>query len=363
MLKFIGLLLLFFVLVSAVSIVGVYRYLSPVQEAVKIASPSSVRALSTGEIIGLQGKHGAHTWLGIPYAQPPVGDLRWKAPLKALPWEGRQEMLGYGEQCPQLRVVAGIDDDRTYVGDEDCLRLNVWAPTYHKDEVPTADKALPVMFWIHGGGNTVGSGGSDLVQIYDGAMMATEQKVIVVSVNYRLGPMGWFFHEALRETSDTAADASGNYGTLDLISALGWVQENIAAFGGNPSNVTIYGESAGGFNVLSLMASPLARGLFHKAIVQSGGLNIFTRKQSQVPWKNQGGNPVMTSQEMTANWLVRSGRASGKTSAMLMQSDLDSQALSNWLRSLPLQDIFDIFDARNIFGPSTLRQCAGYSWH
>lgn len=345
MLKFIGLLLLFFVLVSAVSIVGVYRYLSPVQEAVKIASPSSVRALSTGEIIGLQGKHGAHTWLGIPYAQPPVGDLRWKAPLKALPWEGRQEMLGYGEQCPQLRVVAGIDDDRTYVGDEDCLRLNVWAPTYHKDEVPTADKALPVMFWIHGGGNTVGSGGSDLVQIYDGAMMATEQKVIVVSVNYRLGPMGWFFHEALRETSDTAADASGNYGTLDLISALGWVQENIAAFGGNPSNVTIYGESAGGFNVLSLMASPLARGLFHKAIVQSGGLNIFTRKQSQVPWKNQGGNPVMTSQEMTANWLVRSGRASGKTSAMLMQSDLDSQALSNWLRSLPLQDIFDIFDA------------------
>lgn len=345
MLKFIGLLLLFFVLVSAVSIVGVYRYLSPVQEAVKIASPSSVRALSTGEIIGLQGKHGAHTWLGIPYAQPPVGDLRWKAPLKALPWEGRQEMLGYGEQCPQLRVVAGIDDDRTYVGDEDCLRLNVWAPTYHKDEVPTADKALPVMFWIHGGGNTVGSGGSDLVQIYDGAMMATEQKVIVVSVNYRLGPMGWFFHEALRETSDTAADASGNYGTLDLISALGWVQENIAAFGGNPSNVTIYGESAGGFNVLSLMATPLARGLFHKAIVQSGGLNIFTRKQSQVPWKNQGGNPVMTSQEMTANWLVRSGRASGKTSAMLMQSDLDSQALSNWLRSLPLQDIFDIFDA------------------
>ena len=345
MLKFIGLLLLFFVLVSAVSIVGVYRYLSPVQEAVKIASPSSVRALSTGEIIGLQGKHGAHTWLGIPYAQPPVGDLRWKAPLKALPWEGRQEMLGYGEQCPQLRVVAGIDDDRTYVGDEDCLRLNVWAPSYHKDEVPTADKALPVMFWIHGGGNTVGSGGSDLVQIYDGAMMATEQKVIVVSVNYRLGPMGWFFHEALRETSDTAADASGNYGTLDLISALGWVQENIAAFGGNPSNVTIYGESAGGFNVLSLMASPLARGLFHKAIVQSGGLNIFTREQSQVPWKNQGGNPVMTSQEMTANWLVRSGRASGKTSAMLMQSDLDSQALSNWLRSLPLQDIFDIFDA------------------
>jgi para-nitrobenzyl esterase len=301
MLKFILLLLLFVVLIAVGSAVGVYSYLSPEEEAVKRTSPSSVRTLSTGDIIGLQGKHGAHVWLGIPYAQPPVGDLRWKAPLRALPWEGRKEMLGYGAQCPQLPVIENIDADRAYVGVEDCLRLNVWAPTYHKDGVPTADEALPVMFWIHGGGNTVGSGGSDLVQIYDGSMMATEQKVIVVSVNYRLGPMGWFFHDALRETSGTQEDASGNYGTLDLISALGWVQENIEAFGGNPANVTIYGESAGGFNVLSLMASPLAKGFFHRAIVQSGGLNIFTREQAQVPWKSQGDNNVMTSQEMTAN--------------------------------------------------------------
>ena len=345
MLRFIGLLLLFVVVVVVGSVVAIYSYLSPGEEAAKIASPSSVRTLSTGEIIGLQGKHSAHTWLGIPYAQPPVGDLRWKAPLRALPWEGREEMVGYGVQCPQLRVTAGINDDRVYVGDEDCLRLNVWAPTYHKDGVPVADEALPVMFWIHGGGNTVGNGGSDLVQIYDGSMMATEQKVIVVSVNYRLGPMGWFFHEALRETSDTQEDASGNYGTLDLISALGWVQENIAAFGGNPSNVTIYGESAGGYNVLSLMASPLAKGLFHKAIVQSGGLNIFTREQAQVPWESHSGNNVMTSQEMTANWLVRSGRAPGKSSAMVMQIDLVAEELSSWLRNLPLQDIFAIFDA------------------
>jgi para-nitrobenzyl esterase len=254
-------------------------------------------------------------------------------------------MLGYGVQCPQLPGIANIDVDRAYVGVEDCLRLNVWAPTYHKDGVPTADEALPVMFWIHGGGNSVGSGGSDLVQIYDGSMMATEQKVIVVSVNYRLGPMGWFFHDALRDTSDTPEDASGNYGTLDLISALGWVQENIAVFGGNPANVTIYGESAGGYNVLSLMASPLAKGLFHRAIVQSGGLNIFTREQAQVPWKSQGDNNVMTSQEMTTNWLVRSGRAPGKSSAMVMQSDLEAEELSSWMRNLSLQDIFEIFDA------------------
>jgi len=345
MLKFILRLLLFVVLIAVGSAVGVYSYLSPGEEAVKITSPSSVRTLSTGDIIGLQGKHGAHVWLGIPYAQPPVGDLRWKAPLRALPWEGRKEMLGYGVRCPQLPGIANIDVDRAYVGVEDCLRLNVWAPTYHKDGVPTADEALPVMFWIHGGGNSVGSGGSDLVQIYDGSMMATEQKVIVVSVNYRLGPMGWFFHDALRDTSDTPEDASGNYGTLDLISALGWVQENIAVFGGNPANVTIYGESAGGYNVLSLMASPLAKGLFHRAIVQSGGLNIFTREQAQVPWKSQGDNNVMTSQEMTANWLVRSGRAPGKSSAMVMQSDLEAEELSSWMRNLSLQDIFEIFDA------------------
>ena len=345
MLKFILRLLLFVVLIAVGSAVGVYSYLSPGEEAVKITSPSSVRTLSTGDIIGLQGKHGAHVWLGIPYAQPPVGDLRWKAPLRALPWEGRKEMLGYGVQCPQLPGIANIDVDRAYVGVEDCLRLNVWAPTYHKDGVPTADEALPVMFWIHGGGNSVGSGGSDLVQIYDGSMMATEQKVIVVSVNYRLGPMGWFFHDALRDTSDTPEDASGNYGTLDLISALGWVQENIAVFGGNPANVTIYGESAGGYNVLSLMVSPLAKGLFHRAIVQSGGLNIFTREQAQVPWKSQGDNNVMTSQEMTTNWLVRSGRAPGKSSAMVMQSDLEAEELSSWMRNLSLQDIFEIFDA------------------
>ena len=345
MLKFILLLLLFIVLIAVGSAVGVYSYLSPGEEAAKMTSPSSVRALSTGDIIGLQGKHGAHVWLGVPYAQPPVGDLRWRAPLRALPWEGRKEMLNYGVQCPQLPVIPNTDFDGAFVGAEDCLRLNVWAPTYHQDGVPTADEALPVMFWIHGGGNSVGNGGSDLTQIYDGSMMATEQKVIVVSVNYRLGPMGWFFHDALRETSATQQDASGNYGTLDLISALGWVQENIAVFGGNPANVTIYGESAGGFNVLSLMASPLAKGLFHRAIVQSGGLNIFTREQAQVPWKRQDDNPVMTSREMAANWLVRSGRAPGKSSAMVMQSEMGAEELSSWMRNLPLQNIFEIFDS------------------
>ena len=164
------------------------------------------------------------------------------------------------------------------MGAEDCFRLNVLAPTYDKDGVLTADEALLVMFWIHGEGNSIGDGGSDLSQIYDGPMMATEHNVIVVSVNHRLGTLGWFFHDALRETSCSQKDASRNYGTLGLISALGWLQENIAVFDGNPANVIIYGESAGGFNVLSLMASPLAKGLFHRAIVESGGLGISTKE-------------------------------------------------------------------------------------
>ena len=345
MLRFIGILLLFVTLVVVGSLAGLYSYLAPEEEAAKIASPSSVRTLSAGDIIGFQGKHDAHAWLGIPYAEPPVGDLRWKAPLWAIPWEGRKETLDYGDQCPQLAAISGSDDGRGYVGEEDCLRLNVWAPTSHKDAVPTGEEALPVMFWIHGGGNTIGSGGSDLTQIYDGSLMATEQNVIVVSVNYRLGPMGWFFHDALRDTSNTPEDASGNYGTLDLIAALGWVQENIAVFGGDPANVTIYGESAGGFNVLSLMASPLAKGMFHRAIVQSGRLDIVTREKAQVPWKNPRGNDVMTSQEMTANWLVRSGQAPGKSSAMVMQSDMAAEELSDFLRDLSLGDIYQIFDA------------------
>lgn len=345
MLKLVGLLLLFIVLVVAGSLVGLKSYLSPAEETVKIISPASARILSTGEIVGFQAKHDTHAWLGVPYAAPPVGERRWKASRRAIPWAGRKETVAYGNQCPQLPAIAGSDEGRGYVGKEDCLQLNVWAPTFHGADVPVGDETLPVMFWIHGGGNTIGSGGSDLIQIYDGARMAAEQQVIVVSVNYRLGPMGWFFHDALRDTSNTQEDASGNYGTLDLITALTWVQENIAVFGGNPANVTVYGESAGGFNVLSLMASPKANGLFHKAIVQSGRLDIVTQEQAQVARKNQRGEDVMTSRTMTANWLVQSGRAPGRPAAMAMQSDMDAKELADWMRNLSLQDIFRIFDA------------------
>ena len=150
-----------------------------------------------------------------------------------------------------------------------CIRdryLNVFAPKLAPGEVPKTGALLPVMFWIHGGGNTIGHAG-----FYDGGKLAASEKVVVVTTNYRIGPLGWFHHPAINDSEATPLDRSGNYGTLDLVRALAWVRENAAAFGGDPDRVTIFGESAGGANVLSLLASPLAKGLFHRAVVQSGG--------------------------------------------------------------------------------------------
>ena len=261
MLRFIGILLLVLIVAVASIMGGVYLYLSPDEEIPRIASPSSVRMLPTGELVGFQGRNDAHTWLGIPYAQAPVQELRWKAPKPVLPWNNRKPALDYGTPCPQLQVLSGSPGEGGVIGSEDCLTLNVWAPTFGPTTIPRQGERLPVMVWLHGGGNTMGSGGSAQCAPYDGSLMATEHNVIVVTVNHRLGPMGWLSHEALANTSVNPEDASGNFGTLDLIEALRWVQTNIAAFGGDADNVTIFGESAGGHNVMSLMVSPLAEGV------------------------------------------------------------------------------------------------------
>ena len=151
------------------------------------------------------------------------------------------------------------------MGDEDCLYLNIWAPNMSAEQISSQTSAKPVMVWIHGGGNTSGTANS-----YQAHHLAGEKDVVVVLINYRLGLLGWFSHNSIRETSSNPEDASGNFGTLDIIAALKWVQSNIAAFGGDPNRVTIFGESAGGRNVYSMLASPLAKGLFHGAISQSG---------------------------------------------------------------------------------------------
>jgi para-nitrobenzyl esterase len=211
----------------------------------------------------------------IRYAAPPTGALRWRAPQPAAPWQGVLKALRHGPIAPQYAgLLAPVPPSRygQVIGDEDCLSLNVFAPAWQPDDIPRGPQRRPVMVWIHGGGNAVGTSAT-----YDVARnLAAQDGVIVVTVNYRLGVLGWFTHPVLQQDDATAEERSGNFGLLDLIAALRWVQENIGAFGGDPGCVTIFGESAGGQQVLLLMASPLAAGLFHRAVAQSPVCESFS---------------------------------------------------------------------------------------
>jgi para-nitrobenzyl esterase len=204
---------------------------------------------------------GTCAWKGVPYAAPPVAELRWKAPRAVRAWDGVRDALEFPAACVQydgLMATMDCSDFGELIGGEDCLYLNIWRPQ-------TAENNLPVFFWIHGGGNFVGQ---SAMSLYHGANFARGANMVFVSINYRLGPLGWLAHPALR-TGDELDD-SGNFATLDMIQALQWVRDNIEAFGGDPRNVTIAGESAGGGNVFSLLASPKTAGLFHRAVAESG---------------------------------------------------------------------------------------------
>ena len=205
----------------------------------------------------LQGtvENGLAIFRGIPYAAPPVGNLRWRAPQPAARWEGVRAAKEFGRACMQSN--AAIKD--LPAPSEDCLFVNVWTPAKR------ASERLPVMVWIHGGGFTAGTPAE---QLYHGEWLASKG-VVVVSVGYRLGVFGFLAHPGLSVESDH--HVSGNYGLLDMIAGLQWVQKNVAAFGGDPGRVTIFGESAGAIAVSQLCVSPLAKGLFHAAISQSGG--------------------------------------------------------------------------------------------
>jgi len=240
------------------------------------AAPESLRHPPAGSLVGYADLHNTHAWRGIPFARAPIGELRWKAPRPPGTWQGTREALHVGAPCIQFwGGSAGVEGEPgELVGSEDCLTLSVWAPAIPAD-VP-GDESLPVMVWIHGGGNTVGTGNT-----YNGHHLAGSQNVIVVSINYRLGVLGWFSHPALRDGAQNSEDASGNFALLDMIAALQWVKNNIAAFGGDPDKVTIFGESAGGRNVYALIASPHADGLFHRAIVQSGSVLTVERSWAE----------------------------------------------------------------------------------
>jgi para-nitrobenzyl esterase len=213
--------------------------------------------VDTGRLKG-STQNGVVSFKGIPFAAPPVGDLRWRAPQPAAPWKGIRPAIAFGADCMQRPFPA----DAAPLGvapAEDCLYMNVWVPA-----VKPA-KRLPVMVWFCGGGFV--NGGSSPA-VYDGSQFA-RRGVVFVSFNYRLGRFGFFAHPAL--SKENPSEPHGNYAYMDQIATLKWVKRNITAFGGDPKNVTIFGESAGGGSVLTMMTSPLAQGLFHKAIIESGG--------------------------------------------------------------------------------------------
>ncbi|HEY0594554.1 carboxylesterase/lipase family protein [Sphingopyxis sp.] len=220
------------------------------------AQDAPVATVTGGNVRGVTAE-GVDTFKGIPFAAPPVGPLRWRAPRPVLPWAGVRDATAFGHDCMQLP----FPSDAAPLGtapSEDCLTVNVWAPAGAKG------KQLPVLFWIYGGG-FVNGGASPAV--YDGAAFAREG-VVFVSFNYRVGRFGFFAHPALSAAGEGPV---GNWGLMDQQAALRWTRDNIAAFGGDPDRVTIMGESAGGMSVLSLLGAPAARGLFRGAIVMSGG--------------------------------------------------------------------------------------------
>lgn len=217
--------------------------------------PPVAATVSDGALRGYV-ENGVRIFKGVPYAQPPVGDLRWRPPQPVKSWTGVREAQAFGPDCMQNRV--GWDDTQTKLPvSEDCLTLNVWTPE-------NAAKA-PVMVWIHGGGYVMGSGSQP---VFDGAALA-RRGVVVVTFNYRLGRFGFFAHPAL--DAEHADEPKANYGYMDQIAALAWVKANIAALGGDPARVTIFGQSAGGGSVEQMMLIPTARGLFQQVIAQSGG--------------------------------------------------------------------------------------------
>jgi para-nitrobenzyl esterase len=265
--------------------------------ALLMTRPSAPQAAHTPEAATAQGLlvgrtiEGVASFKGIRYAAPPVGPLRWRPPQSPGVWTGPREAVEPGAICTQPPANGDPGVGPLPMG-EDCLTLNIWSPEARREP-------LPVMVWIHGGGYINGSGTAAL---YDGTRLAG-RGVVVVTINYRLGRLGFFDHPALAEERE-AGEAGGNYGLMDMIAALEWVRDNITAFGGDPTQVTIFGESAGGVAVTQLMVAERARGLFSKAIVQSG----LGRQQGVVLGEVEG-ETMRSTQARGAAWARDAGVA------------------------------------------------------
>ncbi len=296
---------------------------APPTDPLVVAAPAgAVRGRAEGDI---------RAFKGIPYAAPPVGEMRWRPPAPLAPWTGVRNAAQFGAACVQPTPGApNIYSQDLGVTSEDCLTLNVWSPS-------AADKT-PVVVWIHGGSL---SAGSSKERLYDGVRLASEG-VVVVSINYRLGVLGYLAHPDL--SAESAAGLSGNYGLMDQIQALRWVQQNIAAFGGDPANVTIAGESAGGLSVMYLMASPYARGLFSKAIAQSAYM-ISTPELKQARFgaasAEETGATLSRRLQLPSLRAMRAADAQALTDGAAMSGFLPFAAVDGQIMPGQLVDVFE----------------------
>lgn len=258
--------------------------------AAALAQPSKPVKVEGGLLQGAV-EDGLTIYRGIPYAAPPIGDLRWRPPQSPPKWQGVRAADQYGRACIQTNAAIA----KLPAPSEDCLYLNVWTPA------KSATEKLPVMVWIHGGGFVAGTPAE---RTYDGAWLAKDG-VIVVSIGYRLGVMGFLAHPGL--SAESEKHVSGNYGLLDMIAGLKWVQKNISAFGGDTNRVTVFGESAGAAAVSILCASPLAKGLFHGAIAESGAFFAPVRAGASGP--GEGATPLLAAEKAGAEWAQSLGAA------------------------------------------------------
>ena len=273
-----------------------------------------------GKVRGTTDRHNTLCWKGIPYTKAPVDSLRWKAPLDPDPWQGTLKATKFGDSSAQLMDILGP------MGSEDCLFLNIWRPNSLEDN-------LPVYVFIHGGGNSIGT--SATADLY-GHTVASRSNLVYVTMNYRLGVMGWFKHPAVTQTG-TPEDQSGNFATLDLIKSLEWIQKNIVAFGGNPKNVTISGESAGAMNTLSLLISPKAHDLFHKAIIESGLSIIWSIAEAEEQ-----------SHKLLCYLLIKDKKCKTEEEATKLIASMSDTAIDAYLRSKSAIDLLKVLPSRDM---------------
>ncbi len=299
------------------------------QDERDIADVATERLTEAGPVVGTTDARGVHAWLGIPYANAPTGALRWRAPQPPAPWVETLDAFEPGPACAQPSHLPGdaVGAGPAVIGSESCLTLDVWAPG---EDVQVrgrdASQGRPVMVWVNGAAAFTDASGARV----DGSTLAASEGVVVVSLRHRLGVLGFFAHPALADP-DHALGASGNFATLDVILGLEWVRDHIREFGGDPNNVTLFGDAAGATQVMSMLLAPAARGLFHRAILQGG--SVETVASSDLAVSPSGPDAFV------AELLLTEGTVASDEEARAFASGLSPAETADYLRRRPVRDV------------------------